>query len=377
MTDYNPDGHLPPRFPETLVVNGRNLHAADIRSYALELSEPGGHAWKKALGEFLLQWISDKPWIDVRTSGSTGRPVWMQHTREAMRSSAMATGTFFGFRPGMTVLLCLSAEHIAGMMMVVRALVYGMNLLTLPPVSSPLEYLPENTPVDFAAMVPAQVHASLMDSGTRDKLLAIKTLLLGGAPLSPVLETSVAESHPNAWCGFGMTETITHVALRKIQRGADPGVYSPLPGVGVSLNGLGCLILDVPFSDSTVETRDAGELLPDGRFRWLGREDFVINSGGIKIYPEQLEREIGAFFPHPFLITSIPNEAKGEAVVMVVVHQPVLPAGRIEEWKALLSHKLPKKHLPADIRVVDAFTYTSPGKVDRAATLAGSRPAIS
>lgn len=373
MTEIFSRAQTSASFSGILKINGRTIPDRQIPSFALGLSESARHEWEKALGRFLLQWVSDAPRIEVRTSGSTGQPTVIQLTRQAMRASAMATGTFFGFGTGMTALLCLSAEYIAGMMMVVRAMVYGMDLIPLPPVNSPLEHLYVNHPVDFAAMVPAQVHASLMDVATRDKLLGIKTLLLGGAPVSPALEKSIAGFHPNAWCGFGMTETITHVALRKIQPGADPGVYTPLPGVGVTLGRRGNLVFHTPYTDAPAETRDAGTLLPDGRFRWLGREDFVINSGGIKIYPEQLEAKIATFFPHPFFISSRIDEARGEAVVMVVEHGHMPARSETSQWNALLRNNLIRKYLPAEIRVAPSFRYTATGKVDRMASLAESR----
>ena len=354
---------------QRLILNGKTFGISEMALLSSEWSQEGQPEWMRSFSSFVMQWYTGTETLEVTTSGTTGEPKSWRFSREAMRKSARITGEFFGFEKGKSVVLCLSCRYIAGIMMVVRAAEYQMNLIALPPVLSPLKALDTAQTADFVAMVPAQVYESLQEEETRQKLKTIATLLIGGAPLDEKLENEIQKIHTNAWCSYGMTETLTHAGLRKIGDDSPRHVYAPLPGFRFAINTDGCLVIDTPYFPEPVVTRDRGTLLEGGQFRWTGRADFVINSGGVKIFPDLLETKLSAFFPLPCFVTSFPDEAKGEIPVLVV--QSVEKPGEevLLEWMELLRRHLPAASCPIRILTVPAFIYTGSGKIDRNQTL--------
>ena len=235
------------------------------------------------LQDFLNDWHNGSPTVPVHTSGSTGAPKPLRVEKRRMEASARLTCDFLGLAPGDTALLCMPLDYIAGKMMVVRSLVRGLRLVSVKPSSRPLAGLDE-APV-FAAMVPMQVACSLHCAKERRLLMGIRHLIIGGGAVDKALEKEL-RSFPNAvWSTYGMTETLSHIALRRLSGPDADSWYTPFTGVGVSLGADGCLVIDAPLvCDGTLHTNDFAELHPDGRrFRILGRKDNVINSGGVKI----------------------------------------------------------------------------------------------
>ena len=253
------------------------------------------------------------------TSGSTGapKPVWVERGR--MEASANVTCDFLGLKPGDTALQCISSEYIGGKMMEVRAAVRGLNLTTIAPTGHPLASVGDDG-FDFVAMVPMQVYNSLQVSVERERLMRIRHLIIGGGAIDESLESALRD-FPNAiWSTYGMTETLSHIALRRVNGPEATSWYTPLCGVSFSIAPDGCLIINAPaICPEPVVTNDIVELSPDGsRFRVLGRKDNVIISGGIKIQIEEMEQTLRPHIPFPFMITKRPDEKFGEAVVMLM-----------------------------------------------------------
>ena len=323
-----------------------------------------GYSWVKEgqefevhAGNFLMDWLSSSETVTVKTSGSTGEPKALELSKKHMVNSALATGQFFDLKPNNTALLCLSPEYIAGKMMLVRALVLGLNLDVVVPSSQPLESIKKK--YDFAAMVPLQAQNSMND------LQHIKTLIIGGAPISKSLRNQLAVQSSAIFETYGMTETITHIAVKRLSSVRSSAVetfFEVLPNVKIDTDERGCLIIDAPkVSTQKVITNDLVELISSNTFRWLGRYDNVINSGGIKLIPEQVEEKLSAIIKNRFFVAGIPDVKLGEKLVLFV-------EGKGEDGleKKISSLKtLDKFECPKQIIYVKNFVETPTGKVKR------------
>ena len=269
-----------------------------------------------ALADFLAEWWSDSPGIELHTSGSTGAPKCMVATRGAMQASAEASCRFFDLKPGDTALLCLPLQYIAGKMMVVRALVGGLNLITTEPSSTPLAEL--RTKIDFAPMVPMQVATTLAQEGGTRQLARIRRLLLGGGFVDATLEEQLQALPCQVYTSYGMTETLSHIALRAANGPQRSNFYTPLPGVRITASPQGTLCLSAPHLHiDTLSTRDLVELRADGCFRILGRADAVINSGGVKIQAEEVEQELHRRTGLQVLALPLPHPVLGQCVALL------------------------------------------------------------
>lgn len=269
------------------------------------------------LKEFLDSWHNGGATIRVKTSGSTGMPKEMEVEKKRMLASARVTCDFLGLRQGDTALLCMSLDYIAGKMMVVRSIERGLRLMTVEPSGHPMKGLTEAA--DLVAMVPMQVYNTLQVESERRLLMQSKHLLIGGGAIDKELEAALRD-FPNAvWSTYGMTETLSHIALRRINGKEASPWYVPFDAVEVRQNADGCLVIDAPgICSETLTTNDIVEMHADGRrFRIVGRKDNVICSGGVKIQIEEVEALLKGHVDVPFVVTKCRDEKFGEAVVML------------------------------------------------------------
>jgi O-succinylbenzoic acid--CoA ligase len=304
---------------------------------------------------FLKEWNNDSPYVVVKTSGSTGEPKQMRVEKRRMVNSARITCNFLGLKHGDTALLCLSTDYIAGKMMVVRALERGMKLICVEPKGCP-EW---EGAVDLAAMVPLQVWNLLHQHPSR--LTHIRHLLIGGGAIDEHLEKALKD-FPNAvWSTYGMTETLSHIALRRLNGPMASSWYTPFEGVTLSQTEEGCLVIEAPaVHDGKLVTNDMVELRSDGCFRILGRKDNVICSGGVKIQIEEVERLLRPHFSIPYMITRAKDERLGEMVVLL------MEGGTPNEAKAVCERVLPKYWQPRRFVLVAHLPLTETGKPARA-----------
>ena len=343
-----------------------------------------------SLDEFLEEWNSPSQYVHVQTSGSTGAPKPMLVEKSRMLASARRTNDFLGLKPGDTALLCMSLDYIAGKMMVVRALERRLTLLCLEPSGHPLRHNgdwhqcaisdgtvcacpqcvapADQTPLSFAAMVPLQVYNSLQVPAERERLKSIRHLIIGGGAIDDSLASEL-KSFPNAvWSTYGMTETLSHIALRRLSGPDASDWYTPFPSVTLSLSDEGTLIINAPEVCATpLITNDIAELssvncqlstvnsLP---FRILGRRDNIICSGGLKIQAEQLERQLRPHLRVPYLITKRPDKKFGEIVVL-------LTEGSTAEAREVCECILPPFHQPRAYLHVSHIPLTATGKPAR------------
>ena len=316
------------------------------------------------LEEFLAQWNDTSDVIEVHTSGSTGKPKRLLVEKRRMVNSARITCDFLGLKEGDTALLCMPLDYIAGKMVVVRSLVSHLHLISVTPSSHPLKDVTQ--PIDFAAMVPLQVYSSLQEPAERERLMSIRHLIIGGGAIDDSLESQL-QQFPNAvWSTYGMTETLSHIALRRISGENSSLWYSPLDGVDVSLSSDSCLEIYAPqVNPEKLHTNDIAELrtLPDGskEFRILGRKDNVIDSGGIKIQAEEVERLLRPHLSCGFMITKVSDARLGEAVTLLVESDDV------DNILAVCKHVLPRHWVPRHIFPESHIPITETGKPARAA----------
>ncbi|MEM1258874.1 MAG: AMP-binding protein [Bacteroidota bacterium] len=343
-------------------LNGIPLDEDTLREVAYSWVKEG-EDFEIQAGDFLLDWLSASGTLFVKTSGSTGKPKTIPLKKKAMVNSALATGQYFDLKPEDAALLCLSTGHIAGKMMLVRAMVLGLQLDVVAPSSYPMAGIKRE--YDFVAMVPLQVKNSLA------AMNRIKTLIVGGAPIATSLRKQLAGQSNNIYETYGMTETITHVAVKKVSEPkgkAVEGCFETLPGVSILKDERGCLVIKASnIADKPIVTNDLVDIIDKNHFKWLGRYDNVINSGGVKLIPEQIEKKLSAIITNRFFVYGQPDEDLGEQLIVVV-------EGKInteELWDAVrLLGTLDKFEIPRKIYTLDAFLETSTTKIDRRNTMA-------
>lgn len=313
-----------------------------------------GTPYQKEIGDFILDWQDDKPFLLAKTSGSTGKPKTIQLDKQAMVNSAIATGDFFSLRPGNSSLLNLPASYIAGKMMLVRAFVLGLELDVIEPKSN-LE-INTNKTYDFAAMVPMQLQSNI------EKLNTIKQLIVGGAPVSQTLTATIQPLETKIYETYGMTETVSHIAVKQINGKAKTDTFKILPNVSISQDKRDCLVIKAPnVASKTIITNDIVEIEHENTFKWLGRFDNVINSGGIKVFPEQIENVLKEYINTRFFIASETNERLGERIILILEGDETLSAN---VFKTLKPYEKPKK-----IYCIPQFEETTSGKLQRKKTL--------
>ncbi len=306
----------------------------------------------------MAEWASASPYIHVQTSGSTGRPKQMLVEKRRMLASARITNDFLGLKAGDTALLCMSLDYIAGKMMVVRALERGLRLVALPPSGHPMAE-PDSV-CTFAAMVPMQVYNSLQVAAERERLMQTAHLIIGGGAIDDDMAATLRSFPQAVWSTYGMTETLSHIALRRLSGPEASEWYTPFDSVKVSLSEEGCLVVDAPLvCAERLVTNDMAELSADGRaFRILGRKDNVICSGGIKIQIEEVERRLRPFMRVPYLLSKRQDPKFGEAAVL-------LTEGPVAEAREACECHLPPFHHPRFYVHVDRIPLTATGKPAR------------
>ena len=308
---------------------------------------------KNSLVKFINNWIDEIDFIEIETSCKVSTPRLIRIPKINLLNSAIATGSFFGLRPGYSALCCLPFAFIAGKMMFVRAWVLGLKLDVIEPSSYPLERLPEKF-YDFSAMVPLQLQNSI------SKINQIKTLLVGGASVSEALALKLKGHTTTVFETFGMTETVSHIAAKNLSLGES--FFEVLPGIEVTQDERDCLVVSAPqLSTKTLTTNDVVSIVSDTAFKWLGRYDNVINSGGVKIHPERLEKELQKQLKVRFFIAALTDETLGQKVVLII-------EGEVKEIE-LDWHQIDPIKRPKNIYFVPVFSETRSGKIQRQKTL--------
>lgn len=347
-----------------LHLNGTWLDLPSLMEQALvKKSDQHTPEWEIAFWHFLEDWFNDTHVISVQSSGSTGPPKTLFIPKISFRNSASMTLDFLRIRPGDRALLCLSPQYIAGKMMIVRALIGGLNLTTIAPHVSAI--LDDDEAYDFSAMVPTQVQSLLQTPEGRKRIHHTSTLLIGGSPLSHDLENQLQDFDNRIYATYGMTETVSHIALRRLNGPERSRYYQTLPGIKVRTDENGCLVIDAPaLSESPIHTRDMVRLAGDNQLEVIGRLDHVINSGGIKYSPEAIEEKLSTVIADRFIISSQPDSRLGERLILIIETENPLQY-REERFEQRLKERLTSYEVPKMLLFLKKFPVVGHDKLAR------------
>lgn len=344
---------------QRLLLQGKEYTAGDISRLVAEGAENCPPAlWDLYL--FLEKWFDASPVITVHTSGSTGTPKELVVRKDRMMQSARLTCEFLNLQAGDTALLCMNLRYIGAMMVVVRSLVAGLNLIVRPASGHPLSDIEE--PLRFAAMVPLQVYNTLRVPEEKARLEQTDILIIGGGAVDDSLEAEMSALPTAIYSTYGMTETLSHIALRRLNGETASKHYYPFPSVELSLSAESTLVIKAPLiCGEVLQTNDIACIYPDGSFTIAGRKDNIINSGGIKIQAEEMEKRLRPFIPVPFVVTSVPDPRLGQALTLLIAGQV-----DVRELESKLQTVLDAYHRPRHIFMTESIPQTENGKTDRA-----------
>jgi O-succinylbenzoic acid--CoA ligase len=357
-----------------------NLH---LSQDSLSFSEIQNTGTPKHLADYELsallfckQWLSDTNVFTVHTSGSTGQPQAWQISREAMRTSAKMTATFLGLQREQKALVCLNTAYIAGIMMLVRCMEVGMEAYIVAPSANPLLSVAPDFSFDFAAFVPMQMSNILENQHTRAIILRTQSVIIGGAAIESSLEKQLeAIDKPLFYSTYGMTETVSHIALRALNGTLASEKYWALPQVQLSTDTRQCLCINAPTTEfKTLITNDIVDLSEDKQsFVWLGRADNVINSGGVKIQAEKVEKALEKALAatnssYRYFVAPLPHPLLGEAVVAFIEAENITE-NQQDTWKNFLRNELSPYEIPKQFVAVPEFAQTPTQKINRKETV--------
>lgn len=314
------------------------------------------------LFSFLKNWLDESDYMVMQTSGSTGKPKSIKVRKDHMVNSATATGIYFDLKPKTTALLCLPLEYIAGKMMLIRSIILGWHVDIVEPTSTPMDQIVKS--YDFTAMVPLQLYNSF------EKLDKIKKIIVGGGKINDDIRTRIMDLPTKIFATYGMTETVTHIAVRSLNKASgydiDNNHYQSLPNVILSKDHRDCLIIHAPdVTKKSIITNDIVDLISNTRFRWLGRYDHIINSGGIKLIPEQIEKKIQPIMNHRFFVSSIDDDIFGDKVILIIegdhtISNQKILKNQISKLGSILNYEKPK-----EVYYIKNFIMTATNKIDR------------
>ncbi len=345
-------------------LNGNSFLYDDAVNGNIELG--GKSDFEKKSLEFIRCWLSGQDVFLLKTSGSTGKPKEIKFTKKQLEKSAARTNRHFNLRHGQTILSCLDTKFVAGVMMIVRAIEGKLKLIIVDPLQL-LQKINNESKIEFCAFTPYQFE-SLLDEKPQT-LANIHTILIGGAAINPSLEKQMEQVNSNIFHSYAMTETLTHIAIRGVNGDKRTAIYSAVEGVRFSLDKRACLVIhDQILGIDGLVTNDLVELIDERSFKWIGRIDNVINSGGIKIHVEELENRIGETLQghgvnQRFCILSIPDEKLTNKIILLIER----PERLIDDVEILdiLKRNLLKYHDPKVLIEVSKLVLANTGKIDR------------
>lgn len=351
----------------TIVINGKTFTHEQIVNEQYSTTSN----FEKTTLAFCRDWLIGEKTFHFTTSGSTGIPKSISFSRDQLTSSAQMTANVLGLKHGYTSLVCLDTQYIAGRMMLVRSFVTGMNILAVEPAANPLAQVEDDVKIDFAAFVPYQLRNILASDPKKFNKIGVS--IIGGGEIDPSLKANLLDFQTSSYATYGMTETISHIALMRLTGREPQNYFQALPGIRLKKDARSCLVIDVPFVDDPVITNDLVEMISEKEFKWLGRIDNIINSGGVKIVPEEVESALGKIFhqmgwPHRFFIAGIPDSKLGQKICLFIEGDSA-PSNVVDELLQKIKQQVSRFEVPKDIRFVKSFQETKTGKINRIETI--------
>ncbi len=349
-------------------VNGKSYSHDAILKISVDKSST---AFEMVVLTFCKKWLSGQKEFFIQTSGSTGSPKQIRLLRSQMEASASQTIEALQLKSEMTSLVCLDTKYIAGQMMLVRSFIAGMNVIAIEPSSNPFDKI-KTDPIDFVALVPYQLEYLL--TYLPETLDQVRCAVIGGAPISFALKEKARKSKCAIFATYGMTETLSHIALQRLGGLQPQDYFEAFSTVKLRLDNRGCLCIRINFLSKEIITNDLVELVEERKFRWLGRIDNVINSGGIKIIPEKVESIFEEVFnqlqiKNRFLVAGTPHDQLGQQVTLIMEGSPFEKPVQ-EKILNVKIHQLSKYELPKKVIFIPLFKKTATGKINRPATVA-------
>lgn len=352
--------------PATISLNNVTYPLEDLATGKIKSQS----AFERNVLTFCKRWLSGEPQFTLSTSGSTGAPKKISITREQMTASAQMTQKALGLRRGHNALVCLDPQHIAGIMMLVRSFVTGMNMVVVEPCANPLAHIPSKVSIDFAAFVPYQISTIIATQKEKERLDALRCAIIGGGTIDAQLGEKLKAIRCPLYATYGMTETLSHIALQRLNGSHAQTYFQALPPIHLKTDERGCLVVKADFLPEEIITNDLVEL-HGIKFLWLGRWDNVINSGGIKIIPEVLEQQLKKIFDPletRFFVTALPDKDFGEKICLVIEgKEEDFPS--IEKLRQDMQSSLNPYHVPREIQFIGRFVETESGKINRPKTI--------
>lgn len=339
---------------------------------AIQSQQRPTHPYYGKAYDFMQSWLNEQQTFTLQTSGSTGNPKPIEIKRSQLVSSAHMTGKALGLGKGTRALVCLNVHYIAGLMMLVRGMELDWEMTIIEPSANPLLDVEQNIMFDFAALVPLQLIAMLENPLTESQINRLGKVLLGGAPVNVSLQRKIEALITPVYQSYGMTETVSHIALRSLNGENGLEDYQFLPNINFGTDERGCLYISGPVTNGeTVQTNDLVEI-SGNKFKWIGRTDNVINSGGVKIVLDKVDAEVGeAFFdlnvPNAFFSWFVEDEKLGQKLVLIVEGTENLQEADqviLEIRKRLSAYETPKH-----VYFVQHFSKTNTDKVDKRRTV--------
>ncbi|MCC9165508.1 AMP-binding protein [Pontibacter harenae] len=357
-----------------LFLNGKKFYYDELVNYSFRNSIPLNGYESKTL-EFCRNWLNGVQEFPMQTSGSTGPPQTINLTRKQLEASARRTIKLLNLQAGDTMLVCLNTEYIAGIMMLVRGFIADMAMIVVEPSSHPFSEVPAEVNIDFASFVPLQLQTMLEQTpDLLPRLNQMKGMLVGGAPVSTTLQRELQRVTAPVYHTYGMTETASHIAVRLLNGPDAAAYYTVFDGIKVGIDNRGCLTIrgDVTNNEEQ-KTNDIVELLTPTSFRWVGRADNTINTGGVKVQLEKVEVAIAEVLANTqnnrrFFVNSQPDEFLGDKLILIIEGEKLTP----EEEKQLLQEvrsRLTKFEMPRVVYYSPKFSETATGKISKQRTM--------
>jgi O-succinylbenzoic acid--CoA ligase len=349
-------------------INGQEVKITNILSGEVTSSSE----FETETFSFIQNWLQNVESYKLQTSGSTGTPKEIVLTRKQLQQSAQRTIKAFSLTENDIAFICLDTKYIAGKMMLVRAFESNMKILAVEPSSNPLQKVSSDTSNTFAAFVPLQLQEMLKHSGSIKKLNQFKAIIVGGGAVNSSLQNEIKKISCPVYATYGMTETISHIALQRLNGDEATENFTTLPGIQIEVDERNCLVISLPEFSEKIVTNDLADLKTASNFKWLGRFDNVINSGGIKISPEKIEEAVESIFQErslnrPFFVYGIPDDQLGQKMVLLIEGFPISGEKKI---LAILKEQLHAYEVPKKIYHIREFIRTETGKINRAKTAA-------